>query len=145
MRTTWDRIRHTLLFEICGILAIVPLSSTLFHVSGSKMGALALACMLVVPLWNFFYNLRFDKLMLKTRGTVEKTLGLRVLHAIGFEGVMLVVAVPLTAWWFSIGLWQALTMDLAMALFYLVYAYLFNWAYDWGFPLPAQKQPLASK
>lgn len=27
-------------------------------------------------------------------------------------------------------------MDVSFALFYLVYAFVFNWAYDWIFPIP---------
>lgn len=30
-------------------------------------------------------------------------------------------------------------MDLSFALFYVVYAYVFNWAYDRIFPLPEWK------
>ena len=36
----------------------------------------------------------------------------------------------------DIGLWQALVMDLAFVVFYLVYAFGFNWGYDQLFPLP---------
>ena len=58
-------------------------------------------------------------------------------HAIGFEGGLLLVALPLVAWWLSISLWQALLLDLGFVFFYLVYAFVYNLAYDKVFPVPA--------
>ena len=46
------------------------------------------------------------------------------------------VLMPFIAWYLGISLWQAFVMDVAFALFYLVYAFVFNWAYDRLFPLP---------
>ena len=45
--------------------------------------------------------------------------------------------VPLFAWWFDIGLWQALVMDLGLLVFFLVYTFVFNWCFDRVFGLPA--------
>ncbi|WP_338053347.1 chlorhexidine efflux transporter [Pseudorhodobacter turbinis] len=36
------------------------------------------------------------------------------------------------------GLWQALVMDLAFVVFYLIYAFVYNWGYDQAFPLPKE-------
>jgi uncharacterized membrane protein len=43
---------------------------------------------------------------------------------------------PLIAWYLGVSLLQAFMMDVSFALFYLVYAFVFNWAYDRIFPLP---------
>ena len=45
--------------------------------------------------------------------------------------------VPLVAWWYSVSLWQALLMDLALLVFFLVYTFVFTWAFDRVFGLPA--------
>ena len=45
--------------------------------------------------------------------------------------------VPTIAWWLDITLWQALLMDLGLVVFFLVYTFVFNWAFDAIFGLPA--------
>ncbi len=69
-------------------------------------------------------------------GTTLKTVPMRIIHAILFEVGLLMVLMPFIAWYLGISLWQAFVMDVAFALFYLVYAFVFNWAYDRLFPLP---------
>ncbi len=71
------------------------------------------------------------------RGSVRKTLALRVLHALLFEAGLVLVLVPFVAWYLGVGLYEAFLMDLALTVFFLVYAFLFNWAYDALFPLPS--------
>jgi len=61
----------------------------------------------------------------------------RVAHAVGFEGGLVLFLVPLFAWWFDVGLWQALVMDLGLLLFFLAYTFVFNWCFDRVFGLPA--------
>ncbi|WP_108649403.1 PACE efflux transporter [Dongshaea marina] len=136
MRSYWDRMRHVLLFEVIGLILVIPLSTTVFKVQSTHMGILAIGFALFAPIWNFFYNLWFDKLMLLTRGSTRKTMWIRGVHAICFELGMLIIALPITAWWLNVSLLQALIMDIALALFYVVYAYIFNWCYDLVFPIP---------
>ena len=74
--------------------------------------------------------------MLKLRGTVQKTVAIRVLHALLFEGGLLLLFLPAIAWYLNISLWEAFKMDIAMATFYLIYAFIYNWIYDKVFPIP---------
>ncbi|WP_435170611.1 PACE efflux transporter [Falsirhodobacter sp. 1013] len=136
MRTTRDRIRHALSFEIIGILLVVPLGAMGFGVHAADLGVVAVVSATVATLWNFLYNLMFDRLMKRWAGTVHKTLPVRVLHTLLFEGGLLLFTLPFIALYLGIGLWQALVMDVAFVLFYLVYAFVFNWTYDKVFPLP---------
>ena len=48
------------------------------------------------------------------------------------------VALPLTALWLGISLWQALWLDIGFSLFFVFYAFGYNLAYDHLFPLPHQ-------
>ncbi|MGP4714820.1 MULTISPECIES: PACE efflux transporter [unclassified Psychrobacter] len=140
MRTTKDRIRHALSFEIIGLLIFAPLASLVFGFKLELMGVIAIAGSIVATVWNYFYNILFDKAMLRLRGSVHKTVALRVGHAVLFEGGLLVLFLPLIAWYLQISLWEAFVMDIAMATFYLVYAFVFNWAYDKVFPIPQHAQ-----
>jgi len=135
MRTTKDRICHALGFEIIGLLIFAPLASLVFGFELHLMGVVALAGSIVATVWNYFYNILFDNAMLKMRGEVKKTIPIRVLHAVLFEGGLLVLFLPAIAWYLDVTLWEAFKMDIAMATFYLVYAFVFNWVYDRVFPM----------
>ncbi|TXM94587.1 PACE efflux transporter [Methylobacterium sp. WL103] len=135
MRTTRDRIRHAILFEAIGLALVIPLGSTLFGLPASDMGVIGVGSALVAMAWNYVYNLGFDRALQRLTGHTRKGLLLRVGHAVLFEAGLLVILLPPIAWYLGISLVEALVMDLAIAGFYVAYAFLFNLAYDWAFPL----------
>jgi uncharacterized membrane protein len=136
MRTAADRIRHAISFELIGLALIVPLGSWVFSVPASDIGIVGVVSATLATAWNYLYNLGFDHLLSRYTGTTLKTTPMRIIHAILFEAGLLMVLMPFIAWYLGISLWQAFVMDVAFALFYLVYAFVFNWAYDRLFPLP---------
>jgi uncharacterized membrane protein len=136
MRSPLDRVRHALSFEVVGLALIVPLGSFAFHMPMHDVGVVGLVSATLATLWNFVYNFLFDITMQRRLGTTEKSGALRVLHAVLFEAGLLVVLMPFIAWYLGVSLLQAFVMDLSFALFYLVYAFVFNLAYDKLFPLP---------
>ena len=138
MRSFPDRVRHTVLFEVLGLALVIPGGAMLFNLPATHMGVIGVGSATVATLWNFVYNLGFDHAMLRFIGHTRKSLALRVLHALLFEGGLLVLLLPPMAWYLGMGLWQTFVMDLAIVVFYVVYAFLFNLAYDRIFPVPAQ-------
>ena len=54
----------------------------------------------------------------------------------GFEGGLLVMLVPLMAWWLHVTLLEAFVADLGIFVFFLVYTFAFTWAFDRVFGLP---------
>ena len=135
MRSPRDRLRHAILFEILGLALMVPLGSLLFGLHGAEMGVIGLGSALAATAWNYVYNLGFDRAMQRLVGHTRKSLALRVGHALLFEAGLLMILLPPIAWYLGIGLIQALVMDLAIAAFYVVYAFAFNLAYDRVFPV----------
>ena len=101
------------------------------------MGVIGIVSATIATLWNFVFNLGFDRAMLRLRGSVQKTLAIRVVHTLLFEAGLVVMLIPMIAWYLGIGLWAALLMDVAIVIFYLVYGFLFNLAYDRVFPIAA--------
>lgn len=81
MRTVKDRIRHTLAFQIIGLLTFAPLASLVFGFEMHLMGAIAIVASITATIWNYIYNLLFDHALFKRRQNAHKTLALRVLHA----------------------------------------------------------------
>ena len=136
MRTGADRLRHTLGFEGLGLMISIPLFSLLTGQPVDHLGPLAIGLSLLATGWNYLYNLLVDHWMLRQLGRLEKRLIERVLHALIFELGLLLVALPLTALWLGISLWQALWLDIGFSLFFVLYAFGYNLAYDRLFPLP---------
>lgn len=145
MRTTSDRIRHAILFEIIGIALATPLAAFAFHLPGESSAVIVIASATVAMLWNYVYNLGFDHAMVRLTGSTSKQLPVRVLHAILFELGLLAIMLPGIAWYLGISLWQALIMDIALALFYVFYAFVFNWIYDIVFPVSTKTEAANSR
>ncbi|TCS67237.1 putative membrane protein [Primorskyibacter sedentarius] len=140
MRKTADRIRHAISFEVIGLAIITPLGALAFDKPMSDVGVVAVVGATIATLWNYGYNLIFDITLNRITGTTLKSVPARLLHATLFEAGILALLLPFIAWYLQIGLWQAFVMDLSFAVFYLVYAFVFNWAYDRIFPLPEWKE-----
>ncbi len=141
MRTAGDRIRHTISFELIGLALVVPFGSWVFGIPMTDIGVVGVAGATIATVWNYVYNLAFDIAMQRVTGGTQKSLRARALHAILFEAGLMALLTPLIAWYLGISLLLALTMDVAFAAFYMVYTFIFNWAYDLAFPLPAWQEP----
>ena len=128
------------LYELIAILA----SGLLFMAIGQQPGAsgvMAVAASVIAVLWNLAFNMAFERW--ERRQSVKgRSFTRRIAHAIGFEGGLALILVPLMAWWFGVSLWQALVMEIGLMVFFLVYTYVFNWVFDHYFGLPASAQAL---
>ena len=140
IRKTADRIRHAVSFEAIALLIVIPLGAWVFGLPVGDTGVVAVVGATIATVWNYAYNLIFDHAMLRALGHARKTVVIRVLHAVLFEAGLLLVLLPFIAWYLQMTLKEAFVMDLAFAIFYLVYAFVFNWLYDIVFPLPQVRQ-----
>ncbi|MBB6464400.1 PACE efflux transporter [Aminobacter carboxidus] len=135
MRTTLDRVRHAISFELIGLALVTPLGAWAFDMPMGDIGVVAIVSATIATIWNYLFNLGFDHLLVAIKGSVKKSLKVRVAHAVLFEVGLLAVLMPFIAWYLGISLLQALLMDASFALFYMVYAFVFNWAYDRVYPV----------
>jgi len=141
MRTFRDRVRHALLFEAVALAIFIPGSAMLFGQPLEHMGVIGIVSATIATLWNFIFNMGFDRALLRLRGSVRKTMALRVAHTLLFEAGLVIMLIPMIAWYLDIGLWAALLMDVAIVVFYLGYGFLFNIAYDAVFPVAGGAAP----
>lgn len=130
------RVVYITLYE--GI-AIVAASAGLAVMSGQGLGhsgVLAVIASAIAVLWNLSFNALFERWESAqiVRGRSVKR---RIAHALGFEGGLIAFLVPVFAWWLDVSLWDALVMDLGLVVFFLIYTFVFNWAFDAIFGLPA--------
>lgn len=132
------RIVYVSLYEAIAIIV----SSLIFMAVGQSAGhsgAMAVVASALAIVWNVSFNTLFERW--EARQAVKgRSVLRRVVHALGFEGGLAVILIPLMAWWFEVSLWQAAVMEAGLLLFFLVYTYGFNWAFDRIFGLPASAQ-----
>lgn len=138
MRTLKDRIRHTLLFEAIAIGLVVAAGSWALDRPAHVMGALSMMFGVLAMSWNLLFNWMFDLWDRKYRGSAHRGFTVRAVHAVLFELVIVIAGVFLVSWWLDISYWDAFIIDLGFSIFFLVYAYCYNWTYDQVFPVPAQ-------
>ncbi len=136
MRTLPDRIRHTLLFEAIALCIVSVLGSKLTGKPLETIGALSVMFSIIAMVWNLVFNWMFDHWDRKYRNSAPRGIGLRIVHAMLFEAFFLIVGMFIIAWWLDIDLVQAFLLDLSMSMFFLAYAFCFNWTYDVVFPVP---------
>ena len=120
-------------------LAIACTSFGLASMSGDGMahaGVMGVASSLIALLWNLIFNSLFERW---ERGQTVKgrSPARRLAHMLGFEGGLLLIFVPLFAWWFEVDLWTSFLMDLGLLLFFMAYTYAYGWLFDRLFGLPA--------
>ncbi|WP_264210089.1 PACE efflux transporter [Leisingera thetidis] len=145
MRTAKDRIRHAISFEVIGLLLATPIGAWLFDIPMQHFGVAALVCATLATVWNYVYNMAFDRTLQHLAGSTRKTISLRVLHAVVFELGLLLALMPFLAWYLDISLYEAFVVDVGFAGFYLVYAFVFNWGYDIAFPVPHSSSASAAE
>lgn len=138
--------RRVVFVGLYEFIAIV-VSSLLFMAIGqeaSASGVMAVAASTIAIGWNITFNWLFEKW---ESGQSQKGRSLlrRIVHAIGFEGGIAAMLIPLMAWWFDISLWEATVLEAGILVFFMVYTFVFNWAFDRIFGLPASAQPLPGK
>ena len=143
LRSLPDRIRQVALFEVGGLLLITPPFVWLSGVDVADSFALLAGIALIAALWNAVYNTTFDWLdaRLSSRTADLRPMPLRVAHAVGFEGGLLLISLPIIVAWTGMTWGEALLADIGLALAYTVYAFGFNLAYDRLYPIAEQAIP----
>lgn len=123
-----ERALQAVMFEGLALLIFSPIVSLVMDKSLTHTATLTVMMATTAMLWNVIYNSLFDR-VIKIKPENRK-LGLRFLHAAVFESGLILTVVPLIAWWFQIGLIEALVLDLGLLLLFFPYTIAFNWAYD---------------
>jgi len=133
------RLVYVGVYELIAILLSAVLLELMSNAGAAESLGLAVAASAVAVVWNLIFNSLFERWEARRKHT-GRSLGVRLIHAVGFEGGLLFFLVPLVAWWYDVSFLQALWMDLGLLVFFLVYTFAFTWAFDRIFGLPASAQ-----
>ena len=123
-----ERALQALGFEGLALLICTPLLVWITGRPALEMGVVTLGISLLALSWNVIFNSLFDRL--KIRLQLANGGWTRVLHALLFEGGLILLAVPLIAALMKISLLEAFILDIGVLLFFLPYTYVYHWGYD---------------
>ncbi|MBX3687285.1 MAG: PACE efflux transporter [Rhodocyclaceae bacterium] len=139
LRSLSDRLRQIALFEVGGLLLITPPFTLLSGVPIEQSAGLLVMMAIIAAIWNAGYNTTFDWFEGRATGRTadRRPLAMRIVHAVGFEGGLLLMSLPAIMWWTGMGVLEALLADVGLSAAYLLYAFAFNLAYDRYFPISA--------
>lgn len=136
MQPVTRRLLQAVLYEVFAVAAVGPALGWIFDTPMASSLLLAVLMSAVALVWNYRFNGWFERWEARqaTRGRSWRR---RLLHGLGFEGGLVVLLVPVMAWWLDTSLLQAFVADLGVLMFFFVYAVVFTWAFDRVFGLPA--------
>ena len=127
------RIIYVVAYEIIAILVVTGALVVLGYGGGSS-GLIAVVSSTVALVWNYVWTTMFEAWE-KRQQSQTRTVGRRIVHAIGFEGGLIVFLVPIIAWILHISLLDALILEIGLLVFFLVYTFVFAWVFDIVLPL----------
>lgn len=129
------KIVYVALYEGIAIACTTLGLAGLAHHDAGASGLAAVLASVTAVIWNLVYNTLFEAWEARqTKG--GRSLLRRIVHAIGFEGGLVVAIVPMFAWALGTTLLDAFLLDIGLVVFFTLYSFAFNWAFDAVFGLP---------
>ena len=122
------RVVHALTYEIILLVIIAIALSFIFEVPMEITGTLGIAMAVTSVIWNMIFNHFFEKYEKKHQ--LKRTVPVRIMHAIGFEGGLMLATIPMVAYALNMSLLEAILLDFSMTMCILVYTFIFQWCYD---------------
>ena len=129
------KITYAVSFEVLGLglstLAVLLMSDA----SAAWSFGLSVAFAVMALAWNLLFNSLFERW---EAGRIQRgrSTRRRIAHAMLFEAGFTVLTLPVVIWTLDTGFWHGLAYDLTLTLVFMVYTYLFTWAFDALFGLP---------
>lgn len=136
MTPTRRKIAYAVSFETLGTFVA---SAYLWVVSDASAGsslALSVLTATIALCWSYIFNSVYETWEARQimRG---RSLRRRTAHALLFEGGLVLICIPVMAWWLQVGYLEALIYEAGLIAVFIVYTYLFTWGFDRMFGLPA--------
>lgn len=136
MTPTRRKIVYGVSFETLGTLVA---SAYLLIVSDAGPGsslALSILTATIALCWSYAFNTGFEAW--EARQAVRgRSFRRRTAHALLFEGGLVMICIPVMAWWLQVDYLEALVFEAGLIAVFIVYTYVFTWAFDRIFGLPA--------
>lgn len=135
MRPAVRKIVYAISFEVGGILLGGLALTLMSDAGGAKSLSLSAFGAAIAMLWSLVFNTGFEAWEARQPRRGRPPLR-RIAHACLFEGGLLLILLPATAWWLEATIWQALSYEAVLIGVFLIYAWAFTLAFDRVFGLP---------
>ena len=136
MSPRFRRVLQAVLYEVFAIAFVGPVLSVVFEKPAASTFGLAFVLSSIALAWNYVFNALFERW--ESRQTVRgRSFARRLAHGLGFEGGLVLILVPVMAFWLNTSAQVAFLANLGLLAFFFVYAIVFTWVFDRVFGLPA--------
>jgi uncharacterized membrane protein len=122
------RLIHAISYEVILLVIIAIALSFIFSMPLEVTGILGVIMAVISVIWNMIFNHYFEKIEHKHQW--KRTIPVRILHAVGFEGGLMLVTIPIIAYMMKMSFIDALILDFGLTMCILVYTFIFQWCYD---------------
>ncbi len=122
------RLIHAISYEVILLVIIAIALSFIFSMPLEVTGILGVIMAVISVIWNIIFNHYFEKVEHKYQW--KRTIPVRILHAIGFEGGLMLATIPIIAYMMKMSFIDALILDFGLTMCILVYTFIFQWCYD---------------
>ena len=133
------RVIYVISYELVAIL-LTTLILVVLGFGGGSSGLIAVISSTVALIWNYIWTTLFEFWESRQESQTRTPLR-RAVHAVGFEGGLVVFLVPILAWVLSVSLLEALRLEAGLLVFFLAYTFVFSWLFDriWS-PVPRERR-----
>lgn len=130
------KIIYAVTFETLGTLVASAYLWLVSEASPASSFVLSVLTATIALCWSFVFNTVFEAW--ESRQSVKgRSLKRRTVHALLFEGGLVLICIPVMSWWLQVGLLEALVYEAGLIAVFIAYTYLFTWGFDRIFGLPA--------
>ena len=136
MSPTRRKIVYAVSFEALGTLVASVALMLMSEASAGSSLALSVLTATIALCWSYLFNTGFEAW--EARQPVKgRSIRRRTVHALMFEGGLVLICIPVMAWWLQVGYIEALVYEAGLIVLFMVYTYAFTWGFDRIFGLPA--------
>ncbi len=130
------KIVYAVSFETLGTLVASVYLWLVSEASAGSSLALSVLTATIALSWSYVFNTGFEAW--EARQPVKgRSLKRRTVHALMFEGGLVLICIPVMAWWLQVGYLEALVYEAGLIAVFILYTYAFTWGFDRIFGLPA--------
>lgn len=126
------RIIYVVSYELIAIV-LTTLILVVVGFGGGSSGVIAVIASLVAVTWNYIWTTLFE-FWESRQASKTRTVRRRIVHAVGFEGGLVVFLVPVLAWVLDVSVLEALRLEVGLLAFFLFYTFAFAWLFDRVWP-----------
>ena len=128
MSPAFRRIIYVISYELIAV-ALTTGGLVVLGFGGGSSGVVAVAASTVAVVWNYVWTTLFE-VWERRQVSQTRTVLRRMVHAVGFEGGLVVLLLPIVAATLRVSLVQAFSLEVGLLVFFLVYTFVFAWLFD---------------